>query len=360
MNTPSSRPRTLPQEPGRRGRCPREAVLHALGRDSTLRPCCLISTHIGRLGLVLGTAATVIVLNTMTLLPVRQLSDCDADHIQRILKGPISQDDPQLVQWVKSQLVAPSRLPYNLSLSMSGMHKELEIKGENALISPSQEFILEHVEDMFGDELEYPRLFLEAGAYDGEFLSNTLNLEYEYKWRGILVEANPTFFDRLLKKHRKSWALNACLNTKPYPSQEAFMTGVEKPTDVNNNLNGKYMPEIEHHISLGSSRLAQFDDNVTQLEGRMVVQCIPLYTIARAMGITHIDFMSLDVEGAELGILETVPWDRLSFTIMAIESKHPDQLIPFLDEKGYQHIATKEADHIFISKKKLTVKKMRR
>ncbi|XP_037783946.1 protein Star-like [Penaeus monodon] len=295
----------------------------------------------------------------MTLLPVRPRNDCDADYIQQILRGPPPQDDPQLVKWVKSQLVAPSRLPYNLSFTMSGMHKETELKGDKAVISPSQEFILEYVEDMFGDELVYPRLFLEAGAYDGEFLSNTLNLEYEFKWQGILVEANPVFFERLLKKHRKSWAINACLNTKPYPSREAFMMGAEDPKDVNNNLYGEIFPEIEHHISLGSSRLAQFDDNVTQMEGRTEVQCIPLYTIVRAMGITHIDFLSLDVEGAELGILDTVPWDKLSFTVMAIESKHPNQLIPFLDEKGYQHIKSREADHIFISKKNLGEKKTR-
>ena len=61
--------------------------------------------------------------------------------------------------------------------------------------------------------------FLEAGAYDGEFLSNTLALEFEYKWRGILVEPNPKYFRRLIKKNRKAYAINACLSTKPWPSK---------------------------------------------------------------------------------------------------------------------------------------------
>ncbi|XP_047470507.1 uncharacterized protein LOC125026250 [Penaeus chinensis] len=291
----------------------------------------------------------------MTLLPVRTHNDCDADHIQRILRGPTPQDDPQLVEWVKSQMVAPSHLAYNLSFTMTGMQQEADMKGARAMISPSQEFILEQVEEIFSEDLQYPRLFLEAGAYDGEFLSNTLNFEYEYKWRGILVEANPAFFERLLQKRRKAWAINACLNTKPYPSREAFMVGAENPENVNSNLNGEVIPELEHHISLGSSRLAQFDNNYTQTEGKTEVQCIPLYTIVRAMGITHIDFLSLDVEGAELGILDTVPWDKLSFKVMAIESRHPSKLIPFLEERGYQHIKSHLADHIFIAKKNVVV-----
>lgn len=45
------------------------------------------------------------------------------------------------------------------------------------------------------------------------------------------------------------------------------------------------------------------------------VQCVPLYTVVRALGRTHVDFLSLDVEHAEMGILDTIPWEALSFTV---------------------------------------------
>ena len=61
--------------------------------------------------------------------------------------------------------------------------------------------------------------FLEAGAYDGEFLSNTLDLELNYHFQGVLIEANPRFFNQLLRKHRKAWALNMCLNVNPWASK---------------------------------------------------------------------------------------------------------------------------------------------
>lgn len=50
-------------------------------------------------------------------------------------------------------------------------------------------------------------------------------------------------------------------------------------------------------------------------DGVVGVQCVPLYTVVRALGRTHVDFLSLDVEHAEMGILDTIPWGTLSFTV---------------------------------------------
>ena len=41
------------------------------------------------------------------------------------------------------------------------------------------------------------------------------------------------------------------------------------------------------------------------------VQCLPLFTLLAAMDFPTVDFFSLDVEGAELGILQTIPWDQV-------------------------------------------------
>ena len=56
-------------------------------------------------------------------------------------------------------------------------------------------------------------IFIEAGAYDGEIHSNTLQLELKYNWTGILVEPNPDSFQELLTKHRHCYAINTCLST---------------------------------------------------------------------------------------------------------------------------------------------------
>ena len=42
------------------------------------------------------------------------------------------------------------------------------------------------------------------------------------------------------------------------------------------------------------------------------VECYPLYSLLLAMDHTRVDFLSLDVEGAELAVLRTVPWDKVT------------------------------------------------
>ena len=45
------------------------------------------------------------------------------------------------------------------------------------------------------------------------------------------------------------------------------------------------------------------------------VTCIPLYTILLALGNPTVDFFSLDVEGAELDILKTIPWSKVRIKV---------------------------------------------
>jgi hypothetical protein len=40
-------------------------------------------------------------------------------------------------------------------------------------------------------------------------------------------------------------------------------------------------------------------------------QCFPLYSLLLALGNPTVDYLSLDVEGTELGILKTIPWDKV-------------------------------------------------
>ena len=42
-----------------------------------------------------------------------------------------------------------------------------------------------------------------------------------------------------------------------------------------------------------------------------MMQCLPLYTILLALGNPAVHHFSLDIEGAELPVLKTVPWDKV-------------------------------------------------
>ena len=49
------------------------------------------------------------------------------------------------------------------------------------------------------------------------------------------------------------------------------------------------------------------------------MQCFDFYSLLLAVGRTHVNYFSLDVEGPELDILETIPFDRVTIDIFTIE-----------------------------------------
>ncbi|CAL4190565.1 unnamed protein product, partial [Meganyctiphanes norvegica] len=65
--------------------------------------------------------------------------------------------------------------------------------------------------------------FVEAGAVDGEFLSNTLDLEIHQNWTGLLVEADGDMFHHLKKRGRHAWSCHCCLSTSNYPHREVLV-----------------------------------------------------------------------------------------------------------------------------------------
>ena len=67
-----------------------------------------------------------------------------------------------------------------------------------------------------------------------------------------------------------------------------------------------------------------------------------------AAGNVTVNYLSLDIEGAELQVLRTLPWDKVDIEVMTVETAHAGEVFPgstdefrqFLEEKGYVHVYT--------------------
>ncbi|CAG7631875.1 unnamed protein product, partial [Allacma fusca] len=104
--------------------------------------------------------------------------------------------DPKLLEYLQREiLVPPSKLPYALT--------------EGSVKWPS--LFTKQLKQIFGNKTD--RFFIECGANDGEFISNTLHLEKK-GWKGLLIEAQPELGQKLRSKNRKAWFANVCLS--PY------------------------------------------------------------------------------------------------------------------------------------------------
>ncbi|XP_026286368.1 protein Star [Frankliniella occidentalis] len=169
--------------------------------------------------------------------------------------------------------------------------------------------------------LKYKRngFFIECGALDGEIRSNTLYLERYLGWSGLLIEGDPSNFALMVHKHRKAWLSQACLSLKPYPSIVSFKQ----------NFN---MGQVSDYPA-GHSR-----------SGFVDVQCFPLYSFLLALNQTTIDYFSLDVEGAELDVLQTIPWSKVNIKVLSVEFIHgpqgKDALQNYMESLGYRVVET--------------------
>ena len=77
-----------------------------------------------------------------------------------------------------------------------------------------------------------------------------------------------------------------------------------------------------------------------------------------ALDNPHIDYFSLDIEGAEAPMLKTLPWDETKITLFTVEINHAgetfagskDDIRGFMKEKGYDLLETVYIDDIYYKK----------
>ena len=143
--------------------------------------------------------------------------------------------------------------------------------------------------------------FVECGAADGETYSNSLFFELERNWTGLLIEANEGYHRALLDVNRRAYVLQSCLSTERRPANVRM-----QPAGVLGGIVDNIHPS--HLAFIGNNR-----------KPKVSVNCFPLNTIMAALGISHVDYLSLDVEGPELEILRTVDWTRLRIDVITVE-----------------------------------------
>ncbi|XP_053374694.1 uncharacterized protein LOC128547057 isoform X2 [Mercenaria mercenaria] len=226
-------------------------------------------------------------------------------QMQRLNAEKVNADDPALIELIKEYYIEkPSQLPYNLEHP----DKRDPSCGQTAFVDG----FMNHKEGGF---------YVDCGAHAGEVFSNSLFLERYRNWNGILIEANPTVYKELKKKNRKAFTLNACLNGKPYPSVMTFLE---------DSWWGYILDGNQSMSNKGQSGTGRYVE----------VQCFPLYSILMALNQTNIDYFSLDVEGAEEGVLDSIPWNKVDIRMMSIEyDKWPGgkyALKAYMEKRGYK------------------------
>jgi len=241
------------------------------------------------------------------------------DIVLRPLLNCLDADNPKLLTHLTRRILTPpSEQPYNWTQTPPVL---------------SGQFAQPHFLDMvvFKGKVKNG-FFVEAGADDFESDSNTVYFELKHNWSGILVEPNPTIYPVGLLKRRKAWGAGTCLGLTGRASIEHFAQKA-----VEHGMAGLVPEETEESFR---------------------VQCFPLYSLILATGNRTVNYLSLDIEGAELQVLKSIPWDKVDIEVLTVESNHMGEVFPgsqdelreYMKEQGYVLAYTVVIDDVFIRK----------
>lgn len=208
--------------------------------------------------------------------------------------------------------------------------------------------------DMFG------KTFVEIGANDGLHMSNSHFFETFLGWRGICIEANPHVYKRLVKNRPRCYNVNGLVGeptqrlTAPFIS--FFRRGNEEKyntaRDWETGLSGI---EGAGHKEIASEKSAKrFARSAGLQYSRTMLPILRFSDIFARANVSDISFLSLDVEGAEEGVLRSIDFEKVLIRVIVIETVN-ENITRLLKSSGYRNLNVRLpiGDQIFVHKKGL-------
>ena len=154
-----------------------------------------------------------------------------------------------------------------------------------------------------------PGTFVEVGAFTGNSLSNTLALERCFNWTGLLVEGNPDNYKQLLRSGRRGTKIHSAVCRAGETTVRMTIGGGPTAGDMS-AMSAAYVKVWGNGNGASRNRTVN-------------VPCSPLHSLMNKAGMTQADFLSLDVEGAEDKVIDTVRASRFSLAMAEADNYDP-------------------------------------
>lgn len=162
----------------------------------------------------------------------------------------------------------------------------------------------------FKDDPKWRRggFFVEMGGLDGHTFSNSLIFEQCLNWRGMLIEAHPTSYLKMIENRPCTWNV----------------WGAVCPPD-NDGITPSHMYMVHDFVEQAINFTAIEEHNAVQPGDATALRvkltpCRSMSSILREARVTTIDFFSLDVEGAEFSVLESIDFNAVRINVLMVES----------------------------------------
>jgi FkbM family methyltransferase len=185
--------------------------------------------------------------------------------------------------------------------------------------------------EFFKTRLPDKGYFVDVGAHDGRSYSNTFHLE-KLGWKGILIEPIlPTYFrlKQIRNPHTNHFVNSACVSFD-YPDSNLEMSygDLMSIAPSISRLNS------EEWVAGSTTFLNRNEDNA--------VTWVPAKTLNSIMqelqSPEHLEFLSIDVEGAELEVLKGIDFLNYEIDIICVETYEPNLIREWMELKPYREI----------------------
>ena len=170
--------------------------------------------------------------------------------------------------------------------------------------------------------------FVDVGAHDGISINNTLYFEKFNNWSGVNIEPIQKVFDKLVINRTSSININCAVCNKNGETDFFCNSGyTEMISGITENFDSRHLERLQRENSQMGSTTEIIKVNTKRLE-----------TIFDENNITNINYLSIDVEGAEFEVIKSINFDKVFIDVIGFENNYNDTSIPiikYLEDKNF-------------------------
>ena len=197
------------------------------------------------------------------------------------------------------------------------------------------------IEKYLDKQFSSPGFFLEIGCWDGELISQTAWLEREKGWIGLCVDPFPVHFE-----NRTCRVCERAISRDGEP--RAF---IRVTIDRKNGGNVSYFSGFKNTIQTHWPMIeASCDYEELEIKTITIARLYEKYSLPQ-----HVEFLSVDTEGSELEIFQSIDFDRYSFGLIVFEHNENEVIKNGVGEilhgHGYQLLDSLRCDDIYVKGK---------
>lgn len=174
--------------------------------------------------------------------------------------------------------------------------------------------------------------FMDVGANDGVYINNTLFFQREHGWKGVNIEPLPEVYEKLKINRPNDLNINCAICQTDGTSKFLCNNGWTEPiSGLQHTYHQEHLKRLIHENKQHNCVTKIIDVATRRID-----------SICDEHNINHIHYLSIDVEGAEYEVIQSIDFEKVFIDVIGFENNYNDicteNIKSFLTKLGYVFI----------------------